>query len=646
MTFTISDTTPRSQYTAAGGQTVFAVPFEYRAKADVKVLVDGVLATLSIDYTMTDPEVSGGGSITFTLAPGVNKIVLIYRDMPVARTSDQYSAGGQLPAIALEASFDDVTMKMQQLEQAFNQTSRVPITETLSGSDMQWPVKSARLGKFARWDSVAGKFEPADISATYTTLTRSLVGAVFYPQTEAEVAASVTPSDYSYPAGNVLRYGANGDGATDNTTSIQNAINVAAVTGVSAGAFVYAPAGIYKGNWTIKTGVFIVGDGASTKFIPTINDAVFKTPSGVATVRIGWEDCFIYGDAAMNVQDGIFLSAVSGGFAVDGITLNRVRIENCGRYGLRGAGAALATTYIQRLELNQCNFLNNVNCGLSLTGKVLETLILDTFVVKNGGAAGANANCEITLNSAGANRVIWIGGGLNAFTSLTAGVAQTALLLNHAQQVTLIGVDLESASPFIKANGNLSQNLSIIGCNFGTTLALTGPTAISSFIQLDDGIGITIDNCRFDTTAGAGATSGIATTTAARVQKLVITETNSFSTLITTPIDTVDTTTIATGVIFAYRNTLRVDVEGGVAASDDLDSIYDGNGGTSVRDLIDDQQIRLSTQNSGRDVVVKHATGNILVNGAVDFTLLTVDKFIILQWNVKRAKWFEVGRCA
>jgi hypothetical protein len=468
--------------------------------------------------------------------------------------------------------------------------------------------------------------------------------ALYTVQTANEATAGVTPTNFFYAPLNVLRYGAVGDGATNDTTAIQNAINVAAVTGASPGAVVYAPAGIYKGNWTIKSGVFIKGDGASTKFIPNSNAAVFTTASGVATVRIGWEDCWIYGDAAMTIQDGIFLSAVSGGLAVDTITLTRVRIENCGRYGLRAAGAALATTYIQRLKLDQCNLLSNVNCGLSLTGAVLETLILNTMVVKNGGAAGANANCEVTLNGGGANRLVWIGGGVNAFTSLNVGVAQVGLLLNHTQQVSLIGCDLESADPFVKVTGSLTQSLSITGCNFGTNLQLTGPTPITSFIQIDDLQGCLIDNNAFVTTAAA--TNGILNTTSiSRVNKLVITETNKFSTLITTPLNLVNNQTISGGVVFDYRSIMRLDTEA-AAASDDLDSIYDQNGGTSIRDLIDGQRITISTVNSGRDVVVKHATGNILVNGAADFTLLTTSKFIVLEWNNNLAKWFEVGRCA
>ena len=46
------------------------------------------------------------------------------------------------------------------------------------------------------------------------------------PRTAAEIAAGITPVNYQYPVGNVKRYGAAGDGVTDDTVAIQTAINV------------------------------------------------------------------------------------------------------------------------------------------------------------------------------------------------------------------------------------------------------------------------------------------------------------------------------------------------------------------------------------------------------------------------------------
>lgn len=58
------------------------------------------------------------------------------------------------------------------------------------------------------------------------TVTGAYLGALLYPQTAAELAASVTPTNYLWPPGDVRRYGFNGDaGVTDNTTAIQNALN-------------------------------------------------------------------------------------------------------------------------------------------------------------------------------------------------------------------------------------------------------------------------------------------------------------------------------------------------------------------------------------------------------------------------------------
>ena len=59
--------------------------------------------------------------------------------------------------------------------------------------------------------------------------------------TAGETAGGITPVNYHYPPGNVLRYGTNTTpGTTDMTTAIQNAID-----GASNGGFVYLPAGEY-----------------------------------------------------------------------------------------------------------------------------------------------------------------------------------------------------------------------------------------------------------------------------------------------------------------------------------------------------------------------------------------------------------------
>lgn len=74
-----------------------------------------------------------------------------------------------------------------------------------------------------------------------------LANARGWPQTSAESAAGVTPMNLQYEPGNILRYGATGDGTTDNATAIQNAIDAMEAAGggevvfpVSAGGKVYA----------------------------------------------------------------------------------------------------------------------------------------------------------------------------------------------------------------------------------------------------------------------------------------------------------------------------------------------------------------------------------------------------------------------
>ena len=70
MSITISDTTPRVQYTAANTQTTFAVGFEFFTNADLKVFAGNTQLTFAArpssasQYSVAGAGVSGGGSIT------------------------------------------------------------------------------------------------------------------------------------------------------------------------------------------------------------------------------------------------------------------------------------------------------------------------------------------------------------------------------------------------------------------------------------------------------------------------------------------------------------------------------------------------------------------------------------------------------
>jgi len=72
-----------------------------------------------------------------------------------------------------------------------------------------------------------------------SVLSQAAIGDLLYPRTAAEIAAGVTPTNYAYPPGNVLRYGTNATpGTTDMTAAIQAALD--------CNSGIYVPDGTYK----------------------------------------------------------------------------------------------------------------------------------------------------------------------------------------------------------------------------------------------------------------------------------------------------------------------------------------------------------------------------------------------------------------
>lgn len=148
MTIDISNNDPRVNYTVAAGitQTSFTVPFEFFEDADLNVYVDGVLKTISTDYTVSGGDGSTGTiTMTVTGASGGSRVTLT-RDITIERVTD-FSAGADISRAALNTQLDTLTGIAADLNDLGNRALRVSDDEYVSSaSNLTIPDKDSRSG--------------------------------------------------------------------------------------------------------------------------------------------------------------------------------------------------------------------------------------------------------------------------------------------------------------------------------------------------------------------------------------------------------------------------------------------------------------------------------------------------------------------
>ncbi|MDH4559028.1 mannuronan epimerase [Pseudomonas sp. BN417] len=147
---------------------------------------------------------------------------------------------------------------------------------------------------------------------------------------------------------NVQNFGAKGDGITDDTAAIQNAIDAAAAAG---GGQVYMPTGTYivsggeepsDGCLMLKSNVYLYGDGmgATTVKVADGSDTkitgVIRSAYGEQTHDFGVSNLTIDGnrDNTTGKIDGWFNGYIPGEAGYDSnVTLDSVEIKDCSGYG-------------------------------------------------------------------------------------------------------------------------------------------------------------------------------------------------------------------------------------------------------------------------------------------------------------------------
>lgn len=220
----VDDLSPLNQYVASAAQDEFDYDFPIFEEADLVVDVDGVTQALDTDYTVANEGANEGGTITFVTPLDGGEVVTIYRDIPIARSSE-FQQNGPWGSLSTNAEFNRIIMMLQQLEANHGRALRWPKIANVASADLELTPLANWLSKYV-FINANGEPEPADFDGSGTPISQSVIGNLLYPQSAAELAAGITPTNIYRNYGDVFRYGATGDGVTDDTTALQAALTL------------------------------------------------------------------------------------------------------------------------------------------------------------------------------------------------------------------------------------------------------------------------------------------------------------------------------------------------------------------------------------------------------------------------------------
>lgn len=141
----VFSTNSRISYLGTGVLFAFPYPFEIFLDTDLQVYVDGVLQTLTADYTVSGVGDPAGGNVTFLVAPDSAAEVVILRVLPQTQGAE-LPANDKFPSTTVETALDKLTMLIQQLSEVDNRSLKLNTPSLFENLSVPDPKVNKVLG--------------------------------------------------------------------------------------------------------------------------------------------------------------------------------------------------------------------------------------------------------------------------------------------------------------------------------------------------------------------------------------------------------------------------------------------------------------------------------------------------------------------